>query len=77
LEIIINNQPEPSTNVTAVSHISGKDTKTNAFQKKLYISCTIHVGSKPTNIMTDCPPSRVAGAWNRIQIPFLDLQLRY
>ena len=53
----------------AVWHISGRDTETKSFLRKLQASCSTHGGQKPMGPTIHCFQSVLQG----IQIPFLDL----
>ena len=71
---ITTSQPPPSMfPQLAVWHISGRDTETNSFLRKLQTSYSTHGGQKPTGPTTHCFQSGVADVLQGIQIPFLDL----
>ena len=72
-EITTSQPPPPMVPQLAVWHISGRDTETNNFLRKLQTSCSTHGGQKLTGPMIHCFQSGVAGVLQGIQIPFLDL----
>ena len=67
---MLNRGPEDIVPQLAVWHISGSDTETKSFWRKLLPSCSSHGELRPTSLTTHSLASGIAGVVQGIQIPF-------
>ena len=71
MEIMVNSDNSLMLPQLAIWCISGKDTETNSFRRKLQASCLAPGELKQTNPMIHCLPNGIASVLNEVQIPFL------
>lgn len=69
-EVIVERDPELLVPQLAVWHISGRNTATKSFQRKLPLLCFSHGDQEPTRLITHSSANGIAGVVNGMEIPF-------
>ena len=69
-QVMLNRDPQHFIPQLAVWNISGRDTETRSFRRKLPHSCLSHGGLRPTDLTTHSLASGIAGVFQGIRIPF-------
>ena len=69
-QVMLYRDPEDLVPQLAVWHISGRDTETRSFRRKLPHSCSNYGALRPISLTTHSLASGIAGVVQEVQIPF-------